>query len=658
MDVWDFTHDLSALSGEALWSCLDDGGRCGGGGGGAFLSDCGAAGVREAASDAAAEAPPPPPPAAPPPPLLLDAAALTAALAAPPPDALAWRCLSCGPAPAGCDRRVARARAGAWRRAWLLVRVLNAKEAALPSRLSIPNGNAPEPRAAAADAPPARLAASAAPARRRGRAQRRARRRGRAFAAAAHKRRKRATVTHAPPPLPRPAGANRRRRWRRRRTGCSWAARGSRAAKNGAAQRSAAAQRSGARSQNGRRSVPRAIHLSHLLRIAPPASHRCLTRARPRARLRAALTCTPEWRCEATLAEAALGAARAGEGALAAALGRKDASALRKRHFFWLCRHWRYASAVWARRGPGVGPGPVSGGAAAAAVRAELRAASPPQQHAQQHAQQQQQHLQRLLPLPHDAAPCALAAALRDALAAYIARTCDARLFAAAAAEPYARVTMVNPRMYRAMLPAAHAAQGAMCADAASTAAFGAMLTPAQAAECRTWCAPEVAHRAEKHLALIQQLVLANGAEIVSIRAGGATSGPDLAYAAVQTDAMDALSAFVARAQSTLATLRLGGCAAGGASVGRYVAVAALVTQLASEVMASVAARTEARAAWMLAHCAAHATPPPCAISTPSVHFLAHAGGNLMHCARTLYPGLACTLRDAISDASDGRLNM
>jgi hypothetical protein len=76
---------------------------------------------------------------------------------------------------------------------------------------------------------------------------------------------------------------------------------------------------------------------------------------RPRRRLRAALTCTPEWRSEGERADAARAAARAGEPALAAALARKDASALRKRHFFWLCAHWRYASAVWARRGPGVG---------------------------------------------------------------------------------------------------------------------------------------------------------------------------------------------------------------------------------------------------------------------------------------------------------------
>jgi hypothetical protein len=209
--------------------------------------------------------------------------------------------------------------------------------------------------------------------------------------------------------------------------------------------------------------------------------------------------------------------------------------------------------------------------------------------------------------------------------------------------------------MYRAMLPAAHAAIGAMRSDAASTSAFGATLSAEAAAECRTWCAPEVAHRAEKHLALIQQLVLANGAEIVSIRAGGATSGPDLAYAAVQMDAMDGMSAFVARAQGTLAALRLES-GVGGCTVGRYVAVAALVTQLAAEVMARVAERTEARAAWMLRHCAQYAQPPLAPLAPPSVHFLAHAGSNMMHCARTLYPGLACTLRDAISDASEGRL--
>ena len=98
-----------------------------------------------------------------------------------------------------------------------------------------------------------------------------------------------------------------------------------------------------------------ASHEAGCRRCTPPplGSSACVLRGgRPRAQsgekqLRGALCRTPEWRSADTRNMAAEALDAVGSSSAAAAVRKRDCSALRKGDMLRLCRMWRYASHVW-----------------------------------------------------------------------------------------------------------------------------------------------------------------------------------------------------------------------------------------------------------------------------------------------------------------------
>jgi hypothetical protein len=287
--------------------------------------------------------------------------------------------------------------------------------------------------------------------------------------------------------------------------------------------------------------------------------------------------------------------------------------ALRKRHFFLLCRQWGLRSDVWTRR------------VSRRAARAEARVAA-----AEAAAEAAGSNdgvvalLERpLTPSPALAALCACSELTRP-VAAYAEAIYMRGVVAASAAEPFAPLTTMDLPLMAVLSAHLRALRLTLLDDAAALRCACSALRGATGgdADVPAWRlgarAPPHAERALQQLLMLAHSLAASiadaehgGSDGLVAALGRPLSAPERAHMNDLAASADALQPFLSAAASTLARMRMG---AGGAYLD---AGAAVVEQIVAVLDATVAGNT-----CCIAHFAAHpGVRPPVWRST----FIGHA---------------------------------
>jgi hypothetical protein len=162
-------------------------------------------------------------------------------------------------------------------------------------------------------------------------------------------------------------------------------------------------------------------------------------------RLRTLLCRTTEWSDPGTREASAAAAEAAGHADLATALRTRNAAALRKRHFFWLCRAWHLRCDVWvhhSKRGFTL----MAGSAAPEPADATHQAADQPAVRARRRKESPAVSREPSGPLATgtERAVAAVRAELSGPVASWLSAVMTPSLMAAAASEPYAPLTTLD----------------------------------------------------------------------------------------------------------------------------------------------------------------------------------------------------------------------
>ncbi len=353
-------------------------------------------------------------------------------------------------------------------------------------------------------------------------------------------------------------------------------------------------------------------------------------------KLRTAITKRQEWREEGARGRSADAAAAAGNTELATALRCRDSSRLRKPHLFELCRLWRLRSDIWEPRAVATAPAAprrraaapqpdASGASAACDAGMQLACAPAPGSLAAQLASQ----LAAASQPSFDCHPLVSAGLKRDAVTVFLIAELDAcveqhrvwsllpGLREAAAHEPHSPLNLLAPAHFiAALMPSLRWFEASLRADGAAIRAFGAQLAMRSAgALCAGLCdadadlnapawrataaLPPLAERAAHALLQVLHVCAATLADtqaaLAARRAAGGTfdvpCATDRAYVADIERSLDAIAAFVQRAQSALAQLRHG-------AAGPYLEAAASVCERGARIVATMASVAASRAAW------------------------------------------------------------
>ena len=371
--------------------------------------------------------------------------------------------------------------------------------------------------------------------------------------------------------------------------------------------------------------------------------------------LRGALCRTPEWRSVEARKIAAEAMDASGAASTAAALLKRDCSALRKVDMLRLCRMWRYASNVWQPISwPPAEPEPRAAGAppqrrrrlprTAKATMAQVQAVAAPQPAPPAalggayftQSNQVRCPILRMLVLnacrltKADTAPrsCSqqldsiamfVTSTLAPAMAQFLARDATPSLFAAGAAEREAP-TLVNARGAAALAPALARIATVFEADLARVQAAAAQLGGSSLSglwpAATTAASPPLAETALHALLLLAHGRAAYFADVTSPVHGVAArhrrglSGPERAQVGDATAADAALRRFLAAAAAFLARCRE-------ENAQSYLAASAEVLALAVGAARGAAASAAKRAAW--------ARGRECSWPTPLVRYIAAA---------------------------------
>jgi hypothetical protein len=288
---------------------------------------------------------------------------------------------------------------------------------------------------------------------------------------------------------------------------------------------------------------------------------------------------------------------------MACALRGRDISALRKRHFFALCRDWGYRCDVWRHvREAHSGGGAAGGGGGAekrgAATQAHAAAAQRARTAAAAAATTTAAVLYRPAPpaCPQAQALLLVSRELTPHVSAFAALFAAPSLRAAACAEPRAPVATLNTSIMaagrdlgRSLCAALGAEAGALRAARCALVASGDGAAPAWRLGAR---APPHAENSIHTLLLLTHALVASNVDIearLPLVVRRPLSAPELAHTRDHLAACDTLHAFVSRAQGILASLRTGGGAAA------YLHAATAVVEAMGDIMAAVERSSEER---------------------------------------------------------------
>jgi hypothetical protein len=318
-------------------------------------------------------------------------------------------------------------------------------------------------------------------------------------------------------------------------------------------------------------------------------------------KLRSLLCRTAQWSNADAREATAVRADANGMPDMASALRGRDSSALRKRHFFALCRDWGYRSDVWrhmreAHAGGGASAVVGGGGAETRAASAHARAAPCGGAPESNGAAAPLALYSRPPACPQARALLLVICELMPHVTVFSALIATPSLRAAACAEPCAPIatlstaTMAAGRdLGRSMCAALEAEAGVLHASRVAVVASGDGDAPAWRLGAR---APPHAENSVHKLLLLTHALVAASADIearLPLVVGRRLSAPELAHARDHLAACGALHAFVSRAQGILASLRTDGGAAA------YLHAGTAVVEAVGDIMSAAERSNEER---------------------------------------------------------------